>query len=102
VYDRDQQRAVPLPGLQAPFLPICWQTIPVHIQRAHGVGIGGVLDRFNRDWRWLLHAAQSWTLREPRQCDGRRCRHNVLVVQDDVQQRTVNRRLTLRIGRARE
>ena len=41
VYDGDQQRAVPLPGLQAPFLPVCWQTVPVHIQSAHGDGTGG-------------------------------------------------------------
>jgi len=45
VHDRDQQRAVPLPGLQAPFLPVRWQTVPVHIQSAHGDGTGGVRDR---------------------------------------------------------
>ena len=45
VHDRDQERALPLPGLQAPFLPVCWQTVPVHIQSGHGDGTGGVRDR---------------------------------------------------------
>src|ERR1035441_6289644 len=45
VHDRDQERAVPLPGLQAPFLPVCWQTVPVHIQSGLGDGTGGVRDR---------------------------------------------------------
>ena len=40
VHDRDQERALPLPGLQAPFLPVCCQIVPVYIQTAHGDGTG--------------------------------------------------------------
>ena len=40
VHDRDPQRALPLPGLQTPFLPVCWQIVPAQIQTAHGDGTG--------------------------------------------------------------